>query len=438
MKRSLTGLLLTALAIVMLASFVHRSASEGYLFADDVHWILEGRAFHILRPFEIERRTHFYRPVVEIYFAALTRLTGESVAAMHAANVVLHIGNALLVLWLARLLGGTLAQAILTALLFAAHARAVESVAWISGITAVLSTTFILLAMVFHLRAHRSHGLWDRLASSVALVLALFTHESAVVLLPLLIAADILCGPVDQDWRARIKGNVRVYLYALLPLALFLAVTTVVNAQNYVVTEGHYRLGWHFVPNLLRYLVALYIGRMGTLSLVLTGAIVAALFALRLSVLRMGLLFMVVTLMPYSFFTWGGTVRYLYLPAVGFCLALAAGLILLRDALAHKWSSRVGALVMAVLALFLIGRFASYGAKATRDFRAREAVYRKYADAFVRAHPQLAPGATVSLPSPRPGEPDDIYIEPLLRVVLKDSALRVAFVKSDALDRQDR
>jgi hypothetical protein len=231
---------------------------------------------------------------------------------------------------------------------------------------------------------------------------------------------------------------VRVYLYALLPLALFLAVTTVVNAQNYVVTEGHYRLGWHFVPNLLRYLVALYIGRMGTLSLVLTGAIVAALFALRLSVLRMGLLFMVVTLMPYSFFTWGGTVRYLYLPAVGFCLALAAGLILLRDALAHKWSSRVGALVMAVLALFLIGRFASYGAKATRDFRAREAVYRKYADAFVRAHPQLAPGATVSLPSPRPGEPDDIYIEPLLRVVLKDSALRVAFVKSDALDRQDR
>ena len=46
--------------------------------------------------------SHFYRPVIDIYFAVMTPLLGGSPVLFHAASIALHAANVLVVFALAR------------------------------------------------------------------------------------------------------------------------------------------------------------------------------------------------------------------------------------------------------------------------------------------------------------------------------------------------
>ena len=50
--------------------------------------------------------SHFYRPVIDIYFAVMTPLLGGSPVLFHAASIALHTANVLVVFALARRLWG--------------------------------------------------------------------------------------------------------------------------------------------------------------------------------------------------------------------------------------------------------------------------------------------------------------------------------------------
>ena len=420
--------LLASAALVAVVLTLHAPTLAAYFYEDDVQWLL-GDGTWPIGLFSLEGRDHFFRPVVEVYFMAQSRLWGASPVAFHLANVLLHALNALLVFVLARRVLTQTAPACAAALLFALHPRAVEMVAWVSGVTGVLMTSFVLITVLLHLRfLETRRGVW-RAGAAVSCACALLTHEAAVVLLVLLPLVGVT-APARADGRRtleppsrrRAAGDLLPYL---LLAAAFAWASFTVNRHNYVVTEGRYRLGWHAAVNLARYLVSIYVGRQEALSLVLTALAVAAAGCFGRGALRLGAVWMVAALLPYSFFAWSNTNRYLYLPAIGFVLLTA-------DLLQRLGRQRVrgrpaGIVVAAVLCAVLAGRSAHYARKTARDVAARSEPYREYVAQSRALYPRPARGAVLVVPEPGPGGPARVYVEPLLRVTYEDPTLSVRF-----------
>jgi tetratricopeptide (TPR) repeat protein len=93
------------------------------------------------------RRGAYYRPLATMSLAIDRKVHGDNAAGFHLLGLLLHGLNTALVLGLARRLGASVPAALVGALLFAWFPRSTEAVAWISGRTDVLATTFSLLAL---------------------------------------------------------------------------------------------------------------------------------------------------------------------------------------------------------------------------------------------------------------------------------------------------
>jgi tetratricopeptide (TPR) repeat protein len=100
----------------------------------------------------------YFRPFLTLSFLIEQKIWGEIVFGYRFTNVVLHTCNALLVYAIGMTLLRSSPQrnevSFGAALLFAVHPLAVESTAWISGRTDLLSTFWALLAFYLYLSAH--------------------------------------------------------------------------------------------------------------------------------------------------------------------------------------------------------------------------------------------------------------------------------------------
>ncbi len=133
--------------------------------------------------------------------------------------------------------------------------------------------------------------------------------------------------------------------------------TAWINSRNYVVTEGHYRIGPHIGRNLADYLIALYVGRHTPLEYGLSPAIPVLLLVRGSREVRTWTVWMLIALAPVLPFAWGTSSRYLYGPSIPFSWLVAAGLIgitsLVQRLLGPSRPSRVAAgVLLAVLAVF--------------------------------------------------------------------------------------
>ena len=85
----------------------------------------------------------------------------------HAASLVLHAANAVLLCLLLHRLTGFIGRSMFVALLFALHPLHVESVAWVAERKDVLSTLFWLLTMAAYIGYVRKPSLERYLAVAV-------------------------------------------------------------------------------------------------------------------------------------------------------------------------------------------------------------------------------------------------------------------------------
>jgi tetratricopeptide (TPR) repeat protein len=146
-------------------------------------------------------KADLYRPLVTTSYAlnyGLGKLDPES---YHAVNLLLHALNAVLVWLLFRQLPIEPLVATAAAFFFAAHAVHTEAVANVVGRAELLCTAFFLGALLCQFAAQRSDAL-DRRRYAAALslyVMALLCKENAVTLPGVVILHDIVYIP----WRAR-------------------------------------------------------------------------------------------------------------------------------------------------------------------------------------------------------------------------------------------
>ena len=421
--RSASALVVVAAVIVTL----YVKFLQGYLWNDDFTLIASGRTFDPGESFRFLNRDHFYRPLIELYFDLGMALFGYAPRAFHAFNIALHVINASLVFFIGRRVLGTVGAAFAAALFFAVLPAILDTIAWVSAATALLMSTFYLTAILLHLRWLETRGRIARAVVFATFVAALLTHEGAITLLPMLIIAEYL---VPAARPGPILNLAQRYAMFAAVVVGYLAISFTINRDNYVVTEGHYRIGLHGLRNVLDYVGALYVGRRGIAGILATvaGLLVVVFAGTRAA--RFGTVWMLLVLVPYSFFTWTGSGRYAYLSAVGFSVLLAAVIQSFARALRLRTGATGAAVTTGLLVTLLAGRFAVFAARGTSGALAPGEPYRAWLESFRRSHATVAPGFVVTVDPPLASGLNAPALSAMLQLEYDDPTLQVV-VRSD-------
>jgi hypothetical protein len=409
---------LVALGALAVTLAVYWPALGYYLNNDDFGWLANGRDFSWARLVSMAGRDHFYRPLVEMYFASLLRTCGMNAVCLHAFSLLLHAINVFLVWMLARAWIPGRAAPVLAALVFAVMPVHSEPVMWVAAVTELLPTLFSLATVLAFLAFLRGGGPAAYVGSVAALVCALGVHESTVMVVPIL----MLCTVMERPGRTRDSAVLFVPFLALL--AGYLWLEYLINMKSYLIREGHYRFGLHAIPNIAQYFVLFYVGRRGLPWLVLNcAALVTALVVGRRDI-RFAAAWILLTLLPFSFFTWGVSLRYAYLPAVGFALLVAGALRLAYEWMYPRWY-RAAAWVVTLVAVVMVLRFTAFARKSVVEYAVPGTAYARYLSDIRRLHPQPAQDATITVPAPRDRWIEPQYIEEMLRLEYGNPGLRV-------------
>ena len=239
---------------------------------------------------------------------------------------------------------------------------------------------------------------WREL-SVLAFLLALLTHESSVVFLPVLALADwAFVRRVPKDPPS--ANIVLTYAPYVVLTLMYLAVDLVVNSRNYLVSQGHYTIGLHVVRNALDYIDALYVGRRDALNYAVIAIGVALLLVRGNRRVKFATCWMLLALAPFLFFNWANTSRYLYQPAIGFSMLLAEAVMYLDRVMRPKVPSLARAAILTMLVAGITVRFALFAMGNVKDFADRTQVYPDYLARFREIHGNVA-SHTVVPPDPR-------------------------------------
>ena len=375
-----------AVAIVGAVVAIYQQATLSSFFDDDFHWLAQTRRFEFTNFFRLERYDHFYRPVIELYFLFGLNAFGCDPFPFHLSSLAVHLLATLVLFLFARRLGGSEAFAVLTAIFFAVQPGYVQAVTWIGAITDLLPGLWYLAALWLHLRFLQDGGRRDYLLSLVAFTLCLLTHESAATLLPMMMALELAVTAGSLRNRiSSVRGHAARYAPFVVLLAGFLAIAWIVNTRSYLVRDGHYAFGWHAVPNVLNYVVSLYVGKKILLSHLAIVAITVLLLAKGSPRTRFLLVWIFVTLAPASFFTWGNASRYLYVPAAGFAMLLAQVGLTAYELTRARWGSRAAAPAAIVGVAAVAIRFAVFAQEGATGFRDQTRPYERLIAAIDRS-----------------------------------------------------
>jgi hypothetical protein len=137
-----------------------------------------------------------YRPVQSILFKSAFTIFGTNPIPFNMLNLLVQIGNSLLVFALARRLTGSMMKGFVAGAIFSVHFMHVEPVIWVSGSNELLAAGFLLGSLIlFDYR-----GIHWRVMSLLLFVIAMFSKESAMVM-PLLLVLWIWAKSVGQTER---------------------------------------------------------------------------------------------------------------------------------------------------------------------------------------------------------------------------------------------
>ena len=194
------------LIVVLLTFFAYARSLHGPLILDDISHINSSKLEHITRYFSLSSRS-----VAMASFALNYYLSGLNLVAFKITNIILHIFSALLVFYLTRLTLNLPSIkdrygwseddrtpafiALLTATLFLLHPIQTAAVSYMVQRMAVMAAMFSFAAMIMYVKGAVNTGrksLYFYACSVLFLILAIFSKENAVMVLPLLILYDFV------------------------------------------------------------------------------------------------------------------------------------------------------------------------------------------------------------------------------------------------------
>ena len=336
-------------------------------------WSSAGRFFReVLHPSTVKG---YYLPLSMTSLMVDVALGGSAtdLTAFHRTGLVLHVLDAVLVLLILYRLFGALVPAAIVALLFGLHPLTVEPVAWIGERKTLLASFFALACILSYLEHLRRGGSGWRIASLAIFVLALLSKPT-VVMLPLLLLL------LDAWPLRRLRWEAVLEKWPFLLISLLSGVITVLShgrAATIAPMSVSDYLQW---PVRAGYLLAFYLTKIGWPTgltplypspepfellnpvVALGLAAVVALTGLLAQAARrapgplVGWLWFVIAIVPtlgLVRYTWVvASDKYVYFPAFGLLMLLAAGLGAVWDGRRFsRVASRAALLLVAVLLL---------------------------------------------------------------------------------------
>jgi tetratricopeptide (TPR) repeat protein len=178
--------------------------------------------------FSVDGDKAMYRPLLVTSFALnhamgiWLGLGGYHDAGYHVVNVALHLGCAVLVLWLAALLGASRRAGLLAGLIFVLHPVASEPVNYISSRSESLSVLFYLLAVCLFLRGESGNSRW-RWGAWLAMAAGLLSKSTTITLPAAVLLLDVLIisgRDMHRVARRFVSHHLPGWIVALLYLAI--------------------------------------------------------------------------------------------------------------------------------------------------------------------------------------------------------------------------
>jgi tetratricopeptide (TPR) repeat protein len=174
-----------------------------------------------------------YCPLVILSYALEYSLWGLNPFGYHLTNLLLHVGNSLLVFCFILQLSGQTSVALVTALLFGVHPLHVESVAWVAERKDVLSTLFFLGSLLCYLRYQKDRQTRFYALSLVTLLLSLLAKPMAVTLPFILLLCDYLA-------LRKVSGRVILEKAPFFALSLFFGAIMIVSQGAIRTVSQHF------------------------------------------------------------------------------------------------------------------------------------------------------------------------------------------------------
>jgi len=232
-RKSLIGL---GLVVFATALWVHWPSLQGdFLRIDDVEYLRKSMHWNGLTwnavKWAFTTTESYYQPLTRLSHVLDYQLWGTNAAGHHASSVILHALNAALVFGFLWTLLGTASltprerwlMALGVALVFAVHPLQTESVAWMSGRTQLLCTTFMIGALWEYVARRRLWAMWG------LYVAALLCKPMAVSLPFVMLAIDYypLRRQVHAGWPRLFREKA-----AMIVLAMVAGIATVITKSH--------------------------------------------------------------------------------------------------------------------------------------------------------------------------------------------------------------
>jgi Tfp pilus assembly protein PilF len=286
-----------------------------------------------------------YHPLTWISLQLDASLFGMRAGFFHFENVLLHAINAMLLFIFLRRAAGSDWPAAFVAFVFAVHPTHVESVAWITERKDVLSSLFLLLAMLAYVRYARGRGRWAYGLMLLWFALSLLAKQMGVTLPAILLLLDY--WPLRRGKIGAKKLLVEKIPLVLMSIAASILVYSAQHVGGAVVASVYLPLGVRLqaVPvDYVRYLAenfwpvdlcVFHPYRKDWPSEAISGSVLLLLFITLICIglrrsrpwLLVGWLWFALMLLPVIGIVQIGSTstadRYLYLPSVGLSIMLA-------------------------------------------------------------------------------------------------------------------
>jgi len=386
---------LLAGAGILAAIILYAPTLFGWFVCDDFWYLAQAQTTTFTEhPLLALRKGNFYyfRPLPSLAWSVFYHLFSLEAFWYRLSGLLLHLLVSLAVFRLSRRALKDPAAAALAAVMFAVHPLHAEAVCWISANADLFAALFAALSLERWL-AYREGGVRSAAPALTLAVLAMLSKESAYVLPVLFLLCELLPGAGD---RRRSKA----LLAAFAAAALIFGMKTVLawgmvrpptGALPLSAWPGSLALGLvrfafpaarsEFAPA-VNYLLA---------AVLLLSLVRAALRGAEFRAFAFGLLFLVVALLPPSAVSRVGFElqfsRVLYLPSIGFVIAVAALFARRGSAM-----SRRQGLIAAILAGALVFSLFAAAAMNLKPWVEAGRASRSLKSAFEQSAPALRPG----------------------------------------------
>jgi hypothetical protein len=206
--------------------------SAGFVDIDDKKLILDKANMFLNFPeriFSYSFKSPHYKPVTYLTWMLEYRAAGPNPFIFHFNNILLHVGNTILVFFLIRniapkfekLKGHEFQIAFFTALLFGVHPMHVESVGWVVERKDVLYTCFYLLGLTGYVRYLNNGKMLPLLLSAGAYFLSVMSKSPGITMLAVLFLLDFV-------WQRKLSsklfveklGHFGVFAFSLYALGI--------------------------------------------------------------------------------------------------------------------------------------------------------------------------------------------------------------------------